>query len=73
MYHQSQALGLRYWVAAMHPALARKLSRMGFGFRSVGPIDEAEGIGLYLAEIAEMEAKLARVHPAMLSWLQAES
>lgn len=71
MYHYSLEHGIRYWYAAMERSLARSLQRLDFGFRRVG--DEADYFGpvsAYLADLRELEARLARVQPDLLDWMR---
>lgn len=71
MYEYSQKNGIRYWYAAMERSLARALTRMGFSFRQIGPATDYYGpVAPYVADLRELEARLAEFNPALLTWMQ---
>jgi N-acyl amino acid synthase of PEP-CTERM/exosortase system len=71
MYVHSLNQGIRYWYAAMEPALARVLARMDFAFEQVGaPTDYYGLVAPYLADLRALEARLAERNPALLAWLR---
>jgi N-acyl amino acid synthase of PEP-CTERM/exosortase system len=71
MYEYSLANGIRYWYAAMERSLARALTRMSFSFRQIGPATDYYGpVAPYVADLRELEARLAEFNPALLSWMR---
>lgn len=70
MYIYSLQHGIRYWYAAMEPALARVLMRMDFAFVQVGPQADYYGpVAPYLADVRELESRLGSRNPALMAWL----
>lgn len=73
MYGYCREHGVRYLYAAMERPLARSLLRMKFPFRCMGPETDYYGpVAPYLADLREVEAKLAEQRPALLAWMQHE-
>ena len=71
MYAFSLKEGIRYWYAAMEPALARSLSYMSFGFRQIGPPADYYGmVAPYLADLRELEERLDAKNPELMDWLR---
>ena len=71
MYEYSLESGIRYWYAAMERSLARALTRMGFSFRQIGPATDYYGpVAPYVANLRELEARLAEFNPALLAWMR---
>ena len=72
MYAYSRAHDIRYWIAAMEVPLARSLARMNFGFRQIGAQTDYYGpVAPYLADLRELEQRLAETAPGLLAWMQA--
>lgn len=71
VYAFSLQEGVRYWYAAMEPALARSLSCMNFGFRQIGPPADYYGmVAPYLADLRELEERLDARNPELMDWLR---
>lgn len=73
MYAYSLENGVRYWYAAMERSLARALTRMSFSFRQIGPATDYYGpVAPYVADLRELESRLAEFNPALLAWMRSE-
>ena len=71
MYLYSIENDLRYWYAAMEKSLARQLQRSSFMFKQISPETDYYGpVALYLADLRDIEAQLARRNPRLLEWLR---
>lgn len=71
MYEYSLNNGIRYWYAAMERSLARALTRMCFSFRQIGPATDYYGpVAPYVADLRELETRLAEFNPALLAWMR---
>lgn len=71
MYQYSIAHGIRYWYAAMERSLARSLSRMNFSFQQIGVETDYYGpVAPYLADLRELERRVAQTRPELLEWLR---
>jgi len=56
MYHETKRRGIKYWLAAMEPSLAKLLSRFHFQFQEIGPeIDYYGIVKPYLANVEDIE------------------
>jgi len=55
-YQETKRRRLTHWVAAMEPALHRRLTAMGVPFRRIGPVIDYFGpVAPYLLELAEFD------------------
>ena len=73
MYRYSKSVGVRYWYAAMEASLARALGRLDFVFYPIGPQTDYYGpVTPYLADLRELEERLAVRNPPMLEWFNSE-
>jgi N-acyl amino acid synthase of PEP-CTERM/exosortase system len=71
MYQYSLDRGIRYWYAAMERSLARALSRFQFVFVPIGmEVDYYGPVAPYLADLREMEKRLAGNNPDLLAWFR---
>lgn len=71
MYAYSLEQGIRFWYAAMEKPLARSLQRFEFAFRPIGPQTDYYGpVAPYLADLRELECKVASRHPELMAWLR---
>jgi N-acyl amino acid synthase of PEP-CTERM/exosortase system len=71
MYLYSVAHGQRYWYAAMERSLARSLKRLDFAFRQIGEQADYFGpVAPYLADLRELESRLALSQPELLAWMR---
>lgn len=74
IYKYSVENGIRYWYAAMERALARSLTQSGFPFEKIGPQTDYFGpVAPYLADLNDLESKVASSNPQLLTWLQSNS
>lgn len=72
MYSMSIRNDIRYWYAAMEPSLARSLSHMNFGFKQIGPPADYYGmVAPYVADLRELEERIAAKTPDLMEWLRA--
>jgi len=73
MYQYSKRNGIRYWYAAMERSLARLLGRYGFDFKPIGPqIDYYGPVTVYIASLADLEAKVSAENPDLFKWMCGE-
>lgn len=71
MYQYSLEHNIRYWYAAMERYLAMALRGMNFGFQQIGPYTDYYGsVAPFLGDLREIEERLAKSSPELLSWLQ---
>jgi N-acyl amino acid synthase of PEP-CTERM/exosortase system len=71
MYLYSLAHGIQHWYAAMERPLARSLKRLDFAFHQIGAQADYFGpVAPYLADLRELEARLALSQPDLLAWMQ---
>jgi N-acyl amino acid synthase of PEP-CTERM/exosortase system len=71
MYRYSLECGIRYWYAAMERSLARALDRFQFAFLPIGEeVDYYGPVAPYLADLRELEKKLNRSDPRLLTWFR---
>jgi N-acyl amino acid synthase of PEP-CTERM/exosortase system len=71
MYLYSLAQGIHHWYAAMERPLARSLMRLDFAFRQIGEQADYFGpVAPYLADLRELESRLAMSQPDLLAWMQ---
>ena len=73
MYGYSVESGIRYWYAAMEGPLAKVLTRMGFGFKRIGPETDYYGpVAPFLADLRELERNVGSINPDLLAWMQSD-
>ena len=71
MYRYSCDNGIRYWYAAMERTLARVLARFDFVFTPIGLERDYYGpVTPYLADLREIEQRLAESKPELLEWFR---
>jgi N-acyl amino acid synthase of PEP-CTERM/exosortase system len=71
MYQFSVETNIRYWYAAMERSLARALDRLQFTFHPIGRETNYYGpVTPYLADLRDLERKLAERNPDLLEWFQ---
>lgn len=71
MYRYSCEHGIRYWYAAMERTLARVLARFDFVFTPIGLERDYYGpVTPYLADLREIEQRLAHSKPDLLEWFR---
>jgi N-acyl-L-homoserine lactone synthetase len=71
VYRFSQANGIIYVYAAMEVPLARMLRRYQIVFHRVSPsVDYYGPVTLYIANLLEVERRLAAYNPDLLRWMQ---
>jgi len=67
MYHETKRRGIKYWLAAMEPSLAKLLSRFHFHFQEIGPEVDYYGIVKpYLANVEDIEWAVHNHDPELL-------
>ena len=71
MYQYSLTHGISHWYAAMERRLARSLKHLDFAFRQIGAQADYFGpVAPYLADLRELEFRLATSHPELLTWMR---
>lgn len=72
MYAYSLANGITHWYAAMERSLARSLRRWNFAFTQISAETDYFGpVALYVADLRDLEQRLAASNPELLAFLQA--
>ena len=72
MYQYSVQTNIRFWYAAMEKSLARVLARLQFQFKPIGRETDYYGpVMPYVADLRELERRLAENNPALLDWFRA--
>ena len=71
VYRFSKVNGIIYVYAAMEAPLARMLRRYQIVFHRVSPsVDYYGPVTLYIANLLEVERRLAAANPELLRWMQ---
>jgi len=74
LYRYSVEMEIRYWYAAMERSLARVLSRLHFEFTPIGMETDYYGpVRPYLADLRDLERRLAENSPEMLAWFRGDA